>query len=79
MPISKVPNDPSLSREMRKFLDDLSKAALSNNLAGEAAPAVTDDADAGYRIGSLWIDVTNDDAYICVDATADAAVWVQIN
>ena len=64
---------------MVRFLDDLAKAALSNQLAGTAAPAVTDDSDAGYRVGSLWIDTTNDDAYICVDATADAAVWVQIN
>ena len=43
-----------------------------------AAPAVTNDTTEGYAVNSLWIDVTNDKAYICVDATDGAAVWVEI-
>jgi hypothetical protein len=39
------------------------------------APAVTDDSGDGYAVGSVWVDVTGDDAYICVDATVGAAVW----
>lgn len=49
-----------------------------NNTA-TAAPAVTDDTAAGYSVGSLWIDVTLDDAYICCDATNGAAVWKKIS
>lgn len=46
-----------------------------NNFAATVAPAVTDDAGDGYSVGSRWIDVTNDESYICLDATTGAAVW----
>lgn len=50
-----------------------------DNLAATAAPGVTDDAGNGYSIGSLWVDVTGDHAYLCVDATVGAAVWAQLD
>jgi len=40
-----------------------------------AAPVVGDDSADGYQPGSIAVDVTNDRAYICVDASAGAAVW----
>jgi hypothetical protein len=46
------------------------------NYAATAAPAVTDDDGDGYSVGSIWVDVTGDDAYICVDASTGAAVWL---
>jgi len=49
--------------------------SVKNNISATAAPAVTNDVDEGYSPGSKWIDVTNDNAYICVDATDGAAVW----
>ena len=45
------------------------------NLAATTAPAVTDDSSAGYSIGSRWIDTVAKREYVCVDATASAAVW----
>lgn len=48
---------------------------LQHNFAATAAPEVTNDVSEGYSVGSRWIDVTNDEAYICVDATEGAAVW----
>ena len=48
---------------------------LGNKFDATAAPTVNDDSSAGYQVGSKWIDVTNDKAYNCVDATAGAAVW----
>lgn len=45
---------------------------------GTAAPTVNDDEDAGYGPGSMWVDVTGEAGYLCVKATAGAAVWKQI-
>jgi len=39
------------------------------------APTVNDDSGDGYGIGSIWVDTTNKNAYICVDASVGAAVW----
>jgi len=49
------------------------------NLVATAAPVATDDSNAGYSVGSKWIDVTNDKSYICVDATVGSAIWHQID
>ena len=46
------------------------------NYAASAAPTTGDDSADGYRVGSLWIDTTNDEAYRCVDDTTGAAVWI---
>lgn len=53
-------------------------AAVKTNLAATAAPTTGDDSGDGYGVGSLWLDTTNDKAYICLDATATAAVWTEI-
>lgn len=41
-------------------------------------PTVTDDATAGYRLGSQWVNTATQHAWYCVDPTAGAAVWKQI-
>ena len=48
------------------------------NHAATSAPTVDDDLDLGYGVGSGWQDTTADKAYICLDPTADAAVWIEI-
>lgn len=52
---------------------------LQNNYAATTAPTVTDDSASSYSVGSQWVDVTNDNSYICADASVGAAVWVQTN
>jgi hypothetical protein len=52
--------------------------SIKHNLAGGAAPTVTDDKDAGYSVGSTWFDLTNDIAYSCFDAASGAAVWAKL-
>ena len=45
------------------------------NRSATAAPVVGDDDADGYSAGSLWVDITNDRTYICLDASTGAAVW----
>lgn len=52
---------------------------LKNKYDATIAPTVNDDITLGYSIGSNWVDVTNDNVYVCVDITATAAVWIQTN
>jgi hypothetical protein len=59
----------------RAYVD--ARAKLSKYDA-TAAPGTGDDANDGYTPGSQWVDITNKDAYICVDATVGAAVWKKI-
>ena len=54
-------------------IDPLS--ALQSNLSATTAPTANDDSDDGYSVGSTWINVTTDEAYVCLDATVGAAVW----
>lgn len=46
-----------------------------NKTDATTAPTVNDDSGDGYSVGSQWLDVTNDLAYVCLDATSGAAVW----
>jgi hypothetical protein len=50
-------------------------AVLMDNLGATAAPTVGDDSGDGYAVGSLWCDVTNDNVYVCIDASVGAAIW----
>lgn len=43
--------------------------------AAASSPGVTDDEDAGYQVGALWVNTATQAIYVCEDATAGAAVW----
>lgn len=45
-----------------------------NNYAATTAPS-TENTNQGYSVGSLWVDTSADNAYICLDATAGTGVW----
>ena len=51
---------------------DMSKKVIHIN-AG--APAKTDDTGLGYNQGTIWIDSTNGDMYICTDHSAENSTW----
>lgn len=48
---------------------------LKSNLSATTAPTANEDSGDGYAVGSTWINVTTDEAYVCLDATVGAAVW----
>ena len=48
---------------------------LKVKLDATTAPTVNNDVDEGYSVGSRWFDITNDEEYVCLDATDGAAVW----
>lgn len=52
--------------------------AFRNTLDATSPPTVTDDYTEGYTEGSLWFNAASGVFYICQDATATAAVWVEI-
>ena len=58
---------------------DNTTAGPLNKLDATAAPTTGDDTGDGYSVGSLWVNVTADTAYICADATSTAAVWLRID
>ena len=49
-----------------------------HNLSASVPPLVTDDAAAGYKVGSLWVDTGTGIGYLCLDATGGAAAWQDI-
>jgi len=59
-------------------LDLLDANSPKCTFANTAAPTADDDTGDGYSPGSIWVDTTNDKAYICLDATSTAAVWKRI-
>ena len=68
----------SLIKRAFEQIDTETNIAKSNFVA-TAAPTANDDTGDGYTVGSWWVNTTSDEAYLCVDATAGAAVWTKIS
>lgn len=62
-----------LERRLERLV--LPERGPRNNYTATGAPGVGDDSADGYGVGSMWIDVSADDAYVCLDGTGGAAVW----
>lgn len=50
--------------------------AVKNNFVATIDPTTTNDDSEGYGVGSTWINKTSGNAFRCVDATTNLAVWV---
>lgn len=46
-----------------------------NKYDATTGPTTSDDLDLGYGPGSIWIDATNNEVYICESSANGAAVW----
>lgn len=40
-----------------------------------SAPGAGDDEHDGYEVGTIWVNTTTDNVYICADNAIGAAVW----
>ncbi|MAG76555.1 MAG: hypothetical protein CL811_07325 [Colwelliaceae bacterium] len=54
------------------------KAKTFDNLTAVTDPTINDDSNDGYTVGSQWVNTASSpmDAFVCLDATVGAAVWV---
>lgn len=50
--------------------------SLKHNLSASVGPGATDDNTAGYSIGSMWINTTDNRIYFCIDNATSAAYWI---
>lgn len=65
----------------RQALENISvrlQNVKKNNYTATTDPTTGDDILDGYRVGSLWINLTLDKVYFCTDHTTGAAVWVLV-
>lgn len=60
------------------YFDFVDPSNPLNNYSATVAPAVGDDEEDGYSVGSKWYDTVGGTLHECVDATAGAAVWITI-
>lgn len=67
-----------LKTVLQSTFPDFDQAQAKMKIDATAAPGVGDDSADGFRPGSLWVDVTNDRAFICLDNTVGAAIWYQV-
>lgn len=79
LPLEKLPGQSALvGRLYTNNSAPNTKFAIKDNLGTGSAPSTANDSTQGYAVGSIWIDTTNFEAYLCFDASVGAAVWKQI-
>lgn len=66
--------------QMNNIADSVAFISTGNTDAPDANDDNTNSGGNGnFKPGDVWVDETNDVAYICVDASVGAAVWVEIS
>lgn len=50
---------------------------VKNNIT-TSDPVATDDTSSGYVIGSMWYNTNTDKAFVALDVSASAAVWIDV-
>lgn len=58
--------------------DPVFPLVVNSKLDATADPTVNDDANDGYSVGSLWVRVDTDEAWVLTDETPGAAVWISV-
>lgn len=50
--------------------------SLKHNLSASVGPGASDDNTAGYSVGSMWINTTDNRIYFCISNGTGAAYWI---
>jgi len=79
LPLPEPVKDSSQERNNLMFWAELERLRRLFLTGKTAAPGAGDDKNDGIEIGTLWVDETNDNAYICENNVAGGAVWAQID
>jgi hypothetical protein len=61
------------------LLVDLDTVEPLSNYTATVDPTVNDDESLGYVLGSKWYNTVSGEAYLCVDPSDGAAVWILIS
>ena len=64
----------SLKKEFRERLETLGQRYIKS-----VDPTVNDDSGEGYAVWDKWVNTTSGEAYVCLDATEEAANWQNIS
>ena len=59
-----------LSNDIVSILEGLNASVYD----AQTPPTTSDDLQQGFSVGSLWVDVVNEESYICVDNSSGSAV-----
>jgi hypothetical protein len=49
-----------------------------NKLDATVDPTANEDSGDGYSVGSMWINTTDNQLFVCLDATVASAIWAKI-
>jgi len=55
----------------------LDSLGVKNNLSATSDPTVNNDTSEGYAAFSRWVNTSNNEYFLCLDATNATAVWVK--
>ena len=64
--------------EMSGLTDDDHTQYILIHIEESSDPTTDDDIDDGYRKGTIWVNETDDDTFLCTDSTVGAAIWKKI-
>lgn len=79
LPLPEPTKDAAQDRNNFMFWAELERLRRLFLVAKTAAPGTGDDKNDSIEVGTIWVDETNNNAYICEDNAAGAAVWAQID
>lgn len=70
--------------DLRAQMDDIADSTSFKGIGKTSAPGVTDDGagtggNGAFNIGDIWVDETNNIAYISADDSTGAAVWLELS